>query len=58
MLILLACSGAVFAMIVIYEYGYFFAGVIAGGLPASEMKVQLGCYPQHVALGEITMLKI
>lgn len=48
-LIFIGCAVAPFAMIALHELGHFLAGM-AAGIPASQMKIRLWTFPQHVAL--------
>lgn len=42
-------AGCVFLLIVVHECGHYLAG-LAGGIPASEMRIRLFVFPQHVVL--------
>ena len=42
-------SGAYFAVVTVHEVGHYLAGLLIG-VPRSDMRIRLLCFPQHVAL--------
>jgi len=48
-LLLLLILALVFTLIVVHESGHYLAGIM-GGIPASDMRLVLFAFPQHVAI--------